>query len=59
MSDKDTPEAPKPLFRNLNADDSDPEATEIESLCLNCEENVSMQSYLCSFKYRSSCYSSI
>ncbi|XP_018579660.1 zinc finger protein ZPR1 [Anoplophora glabripennis] len=26
----------KPLFRNLNADDPDPEATEIESLCMNC-----------------------
>lgn len=31
----------KPLFRNLNAEeDPDPETTEIESLCMNCEENV-------------------
>lgn len=32
---------PKPLFKNLNADDPEPETTEIESLCLNCGENVS------------------
>ncbi|KAE8751461.1 hypothetical protein FOCC_FOCC001708 [Frankliniella occidentalis] len=29
----------KPLFRDINADDPDPETTEIESLCLNCGEN--------------------
>ncbi|KAK3912499.1 Zinc finger protein ZPR1 [Frankliniella fusca] len=29
----------KPLFRDINADDPDPEATEIESLCLNCGKN--------------------
>lgn len=28
----------KPLFRDINADDADPEVTEIESLCVNCEE---------------------
>ncbi|KAJ8941365.1 hypothetical protein NQ314_010428 [Rhamnusium bicolor] len=28
--------APKPLFRDLNADDLEQEATEIESLCMNC-----------------------
>ncbi|GFR89691.1 zinc finger protein ZPR1 [Elysia marginata] len=27
----------KPLFRDITADDYDPEITEIESLCLNCE----------------------
>lgn len=32
---------PKPLFRDLNAEDLDPETSEIESLCLNCEKNVS------------------
>lgn len=30
----------KPLFRNLDANDPDPETTEIESLCMNCGENV-------------------
>lgn len=30
-----------PLFRDLNADDADPETTEIESCCMNCYENVS------------------
>lgn len=28
-----------PLFRNLNADDPEPETTCIESLCVNCQEN--------------------
>ncbi|XP_023022950.2 zinc finger protein Zpr1 [Leptinotarsa decemlineata] len=30
---------PKPLFRDLNADDPEPETTEIESLCMNCHSN--------------------
>lgn len=30
----------KPIFRDLDADDPDPEATEIESLCMNCHSNV-------------------
>ncbi len=30
----------KPIFRNLHADD-DPEATEIQSLCMNCFKDVS------------------
>ncbi|XP_046401788.1 zinc finger protein ZPR1 [Ischnura elegans] len=29
----------KPIFRDLAADDPEPEATEIESLCTNCEKN--------------------
>lgn len=29
-----------PLFKDLKADDPEPEATEIESLCLECEEMV-------------------
>lgn len=33
-------ESTKPLFRDINADDPDPEATEIESLCMNCHETV-------------------
>lgn len=33
---------PKPLFRDLDAEDVDPETSEIESLCLNCGENVSI-----------------
>ncbi|EFA05991.1 zinc finger protein ZPR1 [Tribolium castaneum] len=31
--------ASKPIFRDLNADDPEPEATEIESLCVNCHAN--------------------
>ena len=30
----------KPLFRDITADDYDPEITEIESLCMKCEEQV-------------------
>lgn len=33
----------KPIFRELNADDPEPEATEIESLCVNCHANVSIK----------------
>lgn len=33
----------KPIFRDLTADDPEPEATEIESLCVNCMKNVSFQ----------------
>jgi hypothetical protein len=29
-----------PIFRDLTADDQEPETTEIESLCMNCGENV-------------------
>lgn len=32
----------KPIFRNLTADDPEPEATEVDSLCVNCGENVSI-----------------
>ncbi|XP_017885590.1 zinc finger protein ZPR1-like [Ceratina calcarata] len=32
-------EKPKPIFRDLTAEDPEPEATEIESLCLNCGKN--------------------
>ena len=31
----------KPLFRDIAADDDTPEISEIESLCVECEENVS------------------
>ncbi len=31
-----------PIFRDLNADDPEPETTTIESLCVNCGENVSL-----------------
>lgn len=30
-----------PLFRDLNAEDPEPEVTEIESLCMNCHADVS------------------
>ncbi|XP_048480090.1 zinc finger protein ZPR1 [Plutella xylostella] len=29
----------KPLFRDLNAEDPEPECTEIESMCMNCHAN--------------------
>uniref|UniRef100_A0A0K8SAD5 Zinc finger ZPR1-type domain-containing protein n=1 Tax=Lygus hesperus TaxID=30085 RepID=A0A0K8SAD5_LYGHE len=29
----------KPLFRDLDPDDIEPETTEVESLCMNCENN--------------------
>ncbi|XP_029046371.1 zinc finger protein ZPR1 [Osmia bicornis bicornis] len=32
-------EKSKPIFRNLTADDPEPEMTEIESLCVNCGKN--------------------
>lgn len=31
----------KPLFRDLRADEPEPESTVIESLCMNCGKNVS------------------
>lgn len=31
----------KPLFRDLDPEDKEPESTEIESLCVNCGSNVS------------------
>lgn len=30
----------KPLFRELDGDDTDPEATVVESMCMNCQGNV-------------------
>jgi hypothetical protein len=33
---------PSPIFRNLTGDDPEPETTEIESLCMNCGDNVNM-----------------
>lgn len=32
---------PQELFKDLDADDPDPETTEIESLCMSCYESVS------------------
>ena len=42
-----------PLFRDINADDADPEVTEIESLCVNCEEQVTLfrHCFICSSDY--------
>ena len=34
------------LFRNIDADDEDPEVTEIESFCVNCEKQVDGSLYL-------------
>ena len=36
----DSEENKKVLFRDIDADDDDPEVTEIESLCINCHEQV-------------------
>ncbi|XP_017768531.1 PREDICTED: zinc finger protein ZPR1 [Nicrophorus vespilloides] len=36
-----TEEKKRPIFRDLNADDPDPEATIIESLCMNCHADGS------------------
>lgn len=33
----------KPIFRPLDPDDPEPEATKIESLCINCQENGTTQ----------------
>ena len=41
-----------PLFRNLALDEVDPDVTEIESLCMECERNV------CVNLYSSLCYPS-
>ena len=30
----------EPVFKNINAEDSDNGITEIESLCMQCHENV-------------------
>lgn len=35
----------KPLFRDITAEDPDPEVTEIESFCVNCHANVSKYVY--------------
>ena len=31
----------QPIFRDLTAEEENPEATEIESMCMACEKNVS------------------
>ena len=33
----------QPLFRDIAADDDDPEITEIESFCVNCEDQVRLK----------------
>jgi hypothetical protein len=42
MEDKKKVGSPAPVFSNLTADDAEPEITEIESLCMDCGENVNM-----------------
>ncbi|XP_078324355.1 zinc finger protein ZPR1-like [Crassostrea virginica] len=37
---------PKPLYRDINADDEDPEVMEIESYCVNCEQNGQTRLFL-------------
>ena len=41
FEEKPTPtEHATPLFKDINADDETPEIMEIESLCVECEEQV-------------------
>ena len=40
MSGDTSTETKQPLFRDIAADDDDPEITEMESLCVNCEAQV-------------------
>lgn len=40
MSDVKMTATEKPVFRDLSADDPDPEVTEVESMCMNCHKNV-------------------
>ncbi|XP_003703451.1 zinc finger protein Zpr1 isoform X2 [Megachile rotundata] len=46
-----TDEKPKPIFRNLAADDPEPETTEIESLCVNCGKNGTTRLLLTKIPY--------
>lgn len=41
----------KPIFQDLNAEDPDTEATIIESLCMNCCENVRKKINIYVYKY--------
>ena len=41
MSNDNRETVKKTIFRELSADDNDPEVTLVESLCMNCGENVS------------------
>lgn len=34
--------AEKPMFRDIDGGDEDPEVTEVESMCMSCHENVSI-----------------
>lgn len=45
MSSENT-NAPKPLYRDINADDDDPEVMEIDSYCVNCEQNGKTRLFL-------------
>jgi hypothetical protein len=38
----------EPIFKELQAEDPDVAPTEVESMCVNCGENVSHLSYLLS-----------
>lgn len=40
----------KPIFRDLTGEDPDPETTEVESLCMNCHENVSTRELPVNYK---------
>ncbi|XP_057300866.1 zinc finger protein ZPR1-like [Hydractinia symbiolongicarpus] len=41
----------KPLFRDINADDDDPEITEMESLCMQCHESGTTRLLLTKIPY--------
>lgn len=47
MSVDNVGEVDKPLFRALDPDDPDPEATVIDSLCMNCHEQVIFSRMFC------------
>ena len=46
-SNEQQPESQQPIFRDLTAEEENPEATEIESMCMACEKNVSGRLCMC------------
>ena len=42
MTDEETIPLKEPVFKELQAEDPDVAPTEVESMCVNCGENVSV-----------------